>query len=222
MAKTSHLQETGTGNAMMTSLRVNSTQAWAYCMLHVTVSVACKNSVCILIVYGGYGRDKRLKLPYVSRQAGYFLMGPYSPSAVNEVDSSWCITWACNHWFPSVYIYKWGGRCSNVNVSALHKCYVVKKICPLSISLSQTWAPVSVRSGYTYHCNCRERTGPLTLTPCSQPYLDTAVAPACHFTPNAIHSFPNTQIKTACSFGVFALIIFPQPTPAPPPSEASL
>lgn len=131
MAKTSHLQETGTGNAMMTSLRVNSTQAWAYCMLHVTVSVACKNSVCILIVYGGYGRDKRLKLPYVSRQAGYFLMGPYSPSAVNEVDSSWCITWACNHWFPSVYIYKWGGRCSNVNVSALHKCYVVKKSLPI-------------------------------------------------------------------------------------------
>lgn len=108
-------------------------------------------------------------------------------------------------------MYKWGGRCSNVNFSALHKCYVVKKICPLSISLSQTWAPVSVDSGYTYHCNCRERTGPLTLTPCSQPYLDTAVAPACHFTPNAIHSFPNTQINTACSFGVFALIIFPQP-----------
>lgn len=31
-----------------------------------------------------------------------------------------------------------------------------------AVLMSQTWAPVSEEPGYTYHCNCRQRCGPLT------------------------------------------------------------
>lgn len=62
----------------------------------------------------------------------------------------------------------------------------------------------------------------LTLTPCSQPYLDTAVSASLSLSPNAIHSFSITRINTACVFiiCVFAIKIFPQVVF--PPAEGSL
>lgn len=40
----------------------------------------------------------------------------------------------------------------------------------------------------------------LTLTPCSQPYLDTAVAPACHFHQTPFIHFPTLETNNGRSF----------------------
>lgn len=55
-----------------------------------------------------------------------------------------------------------------------------------AVLMSQTWAPVSEEPGYTYHCNCRQRCGP--LTPQVSP-IWTRLQPAARHPPRTlIHS----------------------------------
>lgn len=80
---------------------------------------------------------------------------------------------------------------------------------------------MSGQPGYTYHLNCGQHCGPLTPTPGTQPYLDTAVATSQSLSPNVIHSFYNSPTNAACIsiICLYVVKVFSKFSPAAGASE---